>query len=129
MLSLIIQSMINEQSEGWSPTPPNHVARAVWSLNFKQGLSSTYVGFWRGLLKHKTVLWYCLPLPLQRQSLYFHTLFFFQNPSKHPTFSCLTESWASFPVNNLGEILPKHFLITYFLCLKRVIDVVSNLCS
>ena len=26
--------------------------------------------------------------------------------------------WASFPVNNLGEILPKHFLITYFLGLK-----------
>ena len=26
--------------------------------------------------------------------------------------------WASFPVNNLGEILPKHFLITYFPGLK-----------
>lgn len=38
-------------------------------------------------------------------------------------------AWTCFLVKDFPEILPKHFFITYFLCLKKETDVATNLCS
>lgn len=52
-----------------------------------------------------------------------------QSKQLFSNYPCLVESWTCFLLTDLHEVLPKHFFITYFLCLKRETDVATNLCS